>query len=88
MKQVTYCVISRDGAWSIRFNDKYFGPCSSKRQAINAAVAAATKALPLKCSARVLVEDGEKLDTVWSNGRYSGLRAGLHPNQLNAANDR
>jgi hypothetical protein len=73
MKQVTYCVISRDGAWSIRFNEKTFGPCSSKGQAINVAVAAATKALPLKCSARVLVEDGEKLDIVWSNGRFAKL---------------
>ena len=71
MKQVTYWVVSREGAWSVRFNEKYFGPCASKSQALSVAISAATKALLLKCSARVLVEQGESLAVVWSNGRFA-----------------
>ena len=69
MKQVTYCVVSRESAWAVRLNEKYFGPCSSESQAIDAAISAATKALSLGCSARVLVRRGDSLNVMWSNGR-------------------
>ena len=89
MKQVTYCVVSREGAWAVRLNEKYFGPCSSESRAINAAIGAATKALTLGCSARVLVRQGDTLHVVWSNGRGHAiiptprgrvLGAGRYPN--------
>ena len=75
MKQVTYCVVARDGAWAVRLNEKYFGPCRSKRQAISIAISAAAKALTLGCSARVLVARGEGFTVAWSNGRLAQLPA-------------
>jgi hypothetical protein len=88
MKQVTYSVVSHEGAWAVRLNEKHFGPCSSESQAINVAIGAATKAQPLGCSARVLVRRGDSLQVIWSNGRGYAmtpkpparvLRAGRYP---------
>jgi hypothetical protein len=69
MRHVSYCVVSHEGAWAVRLNKKYFGPCSSESQAIEVATKAAAKALAFGCSARVLVKRGDMLKVAWSEGR-------------------
>ncbi len=69
MTRVAYYVVPRRGAWAIRLNDKHFGPCPSRRAAIDAAISAAKKAINEGCCPRVLVFDGDSFRTAWEARR-------------------
>ena len=75
MTRVAYYVVPRDEAWAIRLNGKYFGPCASKRAAMDVAISAAKKALAAEgCRVAVLVQEGSRFQTEWEGG----TRARLH----------
>ena len=74
VERAVYCVSLREGGWFIRLNGKQFGPCSSKEQALEVAIAAAAKAHAKGCSAHVLVQERNAYRTAWLYGR-EGLAA-------------
>ena len=73
--RLAYYVVPRHGAWAIRLNGKHFGPCQTKRIAIDVAISAAEKALAEGCSSRVLVLDGSEFQMAWEAEAATRTRA-------------
>jgi hypothetical protein len=63
-----YCVLERDGWWTVRFNGRYFGACRSAQEATRIAKQVANKALNSGFDARVMVRRDGRYQTVWANG--------------------
>jgi hypothetical protein len=77
MDRAVYCVSMRSGEWTIRLNDKHFGPCPSREMAVAVAVSAATKAFARGHQAHVLAQDGNRFRTVWFNGKQPPVPGGI-----------
>ena len=75
VERAVYCVCFRGGGWAIRFNDKHFGPCASREQAIAVAISAASKAFIKGLPAQVMVKEDRFYRTVWLNGNERVLTA-------------
>lgn len=69
MERAVYCVVEKSGVWSIRMNDKHYGPCRSKEQALEVALGAAAKAHRRGIHAHVMVREAMRFRSVWCDGR-------------------
>ena len=69
MERAVYCVSMKRGEWTIRLNDKHFGPCPTREMAVQVAISAASKAFARGHQAHVLAQDGDQFRTLWFNGR-------------------
>ena len=69
MDRAVYCVSLKRGEWTIRLNNKHFGPCPSREMAVEVAVSAASKAFARGIHAHVLAQDGAQFRTIWFNGK-------------------
>lgn len=66
MARNRYYVVLHQGEWKINYNDKHYGPYSTQKAAIRAAVDAAHKS---KGDAQVLVQGQDnKFRTEWTYG--------------------
>lgn len=67
MSRAQYVVVLHQGEWKISYNGKHYGPYSTQKMAIRAAVDAAHKA---KGDAQVLVQgENNQFRTEWTYGR-------------------
>lgn len=65
-----FYVLFDDGQWSIKYCDRRIGPYSSKQDAIDVAVEAASSSGCTGHETEVLVQDADdSFRTVWSYGR-------------------
>lgn len=76
MERAVYCIVENGGVWSIRLNDKRYGPCRSREHALEVAVRAAAKAHGRGTHAHVMVrDDGARFRSVWCDGRALSVAA-------------
>ncbi len=75
MERAIYCVVERGGVWTIRLNDKHYGPCRSKEHALDVALRAAAKAFKRGVHAHVMVREAFRFRSVWCDGRAFELQA-------------
>ena len=75
MDRAVYCVVERGGVWSIRMNDKHYGPCRSREHALEVAIRAAAKAHGRGTHAHVMVRDESCFRSVWCDGRALSIAA-------------
>ena len=75
MERAVYCVVETGGVWSIRMNDKRYGPCRSREHALEVAVRAAAKAHGRGTHAHVMVRDEARFRSVWCDGRALSVAA-------------
>lgn len=70
MARAVYYVVHKQGAWQIKFSDKYYGPFSTQNAAIRLAVDTAQKSGRDGHDAQVLVQgENSQFRTEWTYGR-------------------
>ncbi|QGP79088.1 DUF2188 domain-containing protein [Sphingobium sp. CAP-1] len=62
-----YIVLEHEGVWKINLDNKYYGPFATQDQAVESATGTAQKAGDAGYPASVLLMQGTKFQTLWSN---------------------
>ncbi len=62
-----YIVIAHEGVWKINLDNKYYGPFPTQEEAVEAATDTAKKADGAGYPASVLLMNGTRFETLWTN---------------------
>ncbi|MFB0872115.1 MULTISPECIES: DUF2188 domain-containing protein [unclassified Sphingobium] len=62
-----YIVLEHEGVWKINLDNKYYGPFATQKAAVEAATETARKAADGGYPASVLLMQGTRFETLWTN---------------------
>lgn len=62
-----YIVLEHEGVWKINLDNKYYGPFPTRDQAVASATTTAQQAAGGGYPASVLLMQGTKFETLWTN---------------------
>jgi hypothetical protein len=68
-----YIVLEHEGVWKINLNNRYYGPFPTREAAVENATGTARKAAEGGYPASVLLMQGTRFETLWTNQADEGL---------------